>query len=90
MSERRFEHTVDLAEVARVGAKYEKAIEKGHEVIHSLEPFDGDDKAWELATLAGDALTAAGQMFRMVLPPEVFSEFQALLEEAVKASAVEV
>lgn len=89
MTERTFTHTFDMDLLVQVAVEYEKTIRKGSEVIDALNPFDpADSTALELAGLASDALGATHAMFMGVLPREVFSEFQDLLEEAMQTADV--
>lgn len=83
MSERTYEHTVDLDDLVEVAARYEKVITEGDRLINETENRD----ALRIAGIASDALQLQQQLVFQLLPDDLRKEFQDALEEAVKEPA---
>lgn len=79
MSERSYEHTVDLDHIVAIAANYEKIIVEAEVLILATE----NDETIKVANLAADALELQQRMFFQLLPEDVREEFWDKLEEAV-------
>ena len=76
MSERKFEHTLDMDRLLDTAAHYEQVVLEGQDAM-----WDGRDT--EALHKAIDALEAARDMFYLALPEDVRNEFQDALTERV-------
>lgn len=81
MSERKYEHTLDMAELVRRAAQYEKIVEIGQD-------FANDGDYGEALSTATDALEAAQIMFYMLLPADLREEFWDLLDKSLAEDLV--
>lgn len=79
MSERTYEHTVDLDHIVSHAAEYEKIIVEAEDLILATD----NPEAIKISNLAADALELQQKMFFHLLPEDVREEFWAKLEEAV-------
>lgn len=80
MSERKYEHTLDMDELVATASRYEGIISEGQDAV-----LEGDDS--EALSKAIDALEIAREMFFMALPADVRDEFQDALEAEVLTEA---
>ena len=76
MSERKYEHTLDMDQLLDIAARYEQAVVEGQ---HRM--WEGNDKT--ALHKAIDALELARDMFYLALPEDVRNEFQDALTERV-------
>ena len=83
MSERKYEHTVDLDHVVSHAAEYEKIITEADALVSATE----NEEAIKIANLAADALGLQQQMFYHLLPEDLREEFWDKLELAVNQPA---
>lgn len=83
MSERTYEHTVDLDQLVATAAAYEKVISDAQESILSAE----NPEVIDIANRAADALELQQRMFYALLPSDLREEFWDALEAAVKQPA---
>ena len=76
MTERKYEHTLDMDRLVDTAARYEQAVEEGQNRM-----WEGNDKT--ALHKAIDALELARDMFYLALPEDVREEFTDALTERV-------
>lgn len=79
MSERKYEHTVDLDGLVEVAAQYEKVIVEGDKLINETEDRD----VLRIANIAAEALELQQRLVFQLMPDDLREAFQDALEEAV-------